>query len=151
MARQTAGLLTAIAAVVGALGGAKPALADPQALSPNVPVEVEDALVVPKGVFQLQLDQRFTHDPTATSSGTLSMFEPVFKLGAVKGLQLDFSPSYNLGSASSVNNGLVTIDTLYNFNHDSKWIPAFAVHGYVQKGFGHGNTETQYTLRTIAT
>ena len=142
-------LAAAVALALMAIATA--AKADPQSLSTNVPVEVEDALAVPKGKFQLQFDQRYTRDPNATSSNDLGTPELVLKLGAAKGLQLDFSPSYNWGSSKSRDGGLMTVDALYNFNHDSKWVPALAVHAYAQYGYGANAPSDQYVVRALAT
>src|ERR1700761_4475605 len=95
------------------------AQADPQSLAPNFPIQVEDAFVVPTGVFQVQADDHFSRASTGVESGTA---EPVFKIGAAHHLQLDFSPSYNWASRNSPGNGAFTVDALYQLNDEAKYL-----------------------------
>ncbi len=124
---------------------------DPQALAPNYPVEIEDALPVPQGALVVQLDQRFTRDRGTGSTSDLGQPEAVFKLGAAKGLQLDFSPSYSYGSSSSADRGFGTVDALYQFTEDRGLLPDLAVHAYYQAGYGHGGPSDQTILRGLVT
>jgi hypothetical protein len=127
-----------------------PALADPQSLSTNVPVQVEDALTTPYGGLTLQNDNRFTRDPHGRGSGNLAT-SPVVKIGALPGLQIDLGPSYNFGDKGTSGAGNGTIDALYQFNKDSKYVPSFAVHGYYATPYGSGHKSAEYTVRGIAT
>lgn len=143
----------AVAAAAWAMAAsAQAAPPDPQALAPNYPVEIEDALPVPLGAFTLQLDQRFTRDRVGTGTSDLGQPEAVFKLGAAKGLQLDFSPSYSYGSSTNADRGFATVDALYQFAYDKGGLlPDLAVHGYYQVGYGHGGPSDQTVLRALAT
>lgn len=132
----------------GAAGSAPP---DPQALAPNYPVEIEDALPVPLGAFTLQLDQRFTRDRGMGTTTDLGQPEAVFKLGAAKGLQLDFSPSYSYGSSANADRGFATVDALYQVTEDKGLRPDLAVHAYYQAGYGHGGPSDQTILRGLLT
>lgn len=134
----------------GLVAAARVACADPQSLSTNVPVQIEDALVTKYGNMTLQLDTRFTRDPHGRGTGNLAA-SPVIKVGALPGLQIDIGPAYNFGDKGSSNAGNGTIDALYQINQNSKWIPSFAVHGYYQTPYGAGHKSAQYTVRGIAT
>ncbi len=136
--------------LIGAAALLAPSLAraDPQSLAPNFPIQIEDALVVPTGVFQVQADDHFSRASAGVESGTA---EPVFKIGAAPHLQLDVSPSYNWASRNSPANGAFTVDALYQLNDNSKYIPAFAVHAYVQTGYGPNPASTSFIVRGIAT
>lgn len=135
-------------AVAAALLAPHLARADPQSLAPNFPIQIEDAFVVPTGVFQVQADDHFSRSAAGVELGSA---EPVFKLGAAHHLQLDISPSYNWASRNSPGNGALTADALYQLNDNSKYIPAFAVHGYVQTGYGPNPASTSFIVRGIAT
>ena len=132
-------------------GSAAAAPPDPQALAPNYPVEVEDALPVPEGALVVQLDQRFTRDRTMGATSDLGQPEAVFKLGAAKGLQLDFSPSYSYGSSSTAERGFATVDALYQFTYDKGLLPDLAVHAYYEAGYGHGGPSDQTLVRGLLT
>lgn len=140
-----------MAAVIAGGAPAKAAPPDPQALAPNYPVEIEDALPVPLGAFTVQLDQRWTQDRSQGSTTDLGQPEAVFKLGAAKGLQLDFSPSYSYGSSSSGDRGFATVDALYQVTSDRGFVPDLAVHAYYQAGYGHGGPSDQTILRGLVT
>jgi hypothetical protein len=139
-------VLAAIAVTIAA-----PAWADPQALSTNVPVQIEDALPTPYGVMTLQSDNRFTHDSFNSRGSNGLLTEGVVKVGALPGLQVDIGPSYNIGNQSNADSGNATIDALYNFNNNSTYIPAFALHAYYQQPYGAGHQSQTYTIRAIAT
>ena len=140
--------LGAAAATAGSAAAAPP---DPQALAPNYPVEIEDALPVPLGALTVQLDQRFTRDRGMGTTSDLGQPEAVFKLGAAKGLQLDFSPSYSYGSSANADRGFATVDALYQFTEDKGLLPDLAVHAYYQAGYGHGGPSDQTILRGLVT
>lgn len=148
-----AGLLAAAVAggLIGGVIGAAEARADPQSLSPFVPVQVEDALPVRLGDIELQGDGRFTQDSHNQRGSGLWNFEPVLKLGAAPGLQLDLSAPYAVGDQSGANLGGGTIDALYQFHDNSTYIPALAVHAYYATPYGGGHHSAEYTLRGIAT
>ena len=124
--------------------------ADPQALSTNVPIQVEDALVTKYGNMTVQLDTRFTRDRIGRGSQSLAA-SPVLKFGLLPGLQVDIGPSYGFGDKGSSNQGNGTLDALYQINQDSKYIPSFAIHGYYQTPYGAGHKSATYTARAIAT
>ncbi|MBE7217593.1 MAG: hypothetical protein INR64_03895 [Caulobacteraceae bacterium] len=138
-------------AAVALAAPASAAPPDPQALAPNYPVEIEDALPVPLGAFTVQLDQRLTRDRTGGTTADLGQPEAVLKLGAAKGLQLDLSSSYSYGSADQVDNGFATVDALYQATTDHGLVPDLAVHAYYQAGYGHGGPSDQTVLRGLAT
>ena len=151
MGRRRRAALAVCGAAILASGAAAAAPPDPQALAPNYPVEIEDALPVPQGSLVVQLDQRFTRDRGMGATSDLGQPEAVFKLGAAKGLQLDFSPSYSYGSSSSADRGFGTIDALYQFTEDKGLLPDLAVHAYYQAGYGHGGPSDQTILRGLLT
>ncbi len=124
--------------------------ADPQSLSTNIPVQIEDALVTKYGNMTVQFDSRFTRDPHGRGTSNLAT-SPVLKFGPLPGLQVDIGPSYNFGDKGSSNSGLGTLDALYQFNQDSRYVPSFALHAYYQTPYGAGHKSAQYTLRGIAT
>ncbi len=131
--------------------GSRAEAADPQSLSSYVPVQVEDALPVRLGTVELQTDDRFTQDTTNAKGSGLFNVEPVIKLGALPGLQLDVSTPYAFGDQSGHNLGSAGADALYQFNQNELYIPSFAVHAYYASPFGAGHKTAEYTLRGIAT
>ena len=141
----------ALVLLVGVLAAPAAARADPQSLSTNVPVQIEDALPVPLGTLELQGDNRFTRDPHNRRGSDLLASGPVLKLGLLPGLQLGLSPSYRFGDQSGANGGYGTADVLYRFTDNSAHVPALALHGYYAQPYGGGRGSVQYTLRGIAT
>lgn len=149
--RRAAAFAAGLAGASAAASAAWSEPPDPQALAPNYPVEIEDALPVPLGAFVVQVDQRFTRDRGMGTTNDLGQPEVVFKLGAVKGLQLDVSPSYSYGSSANADRGFGTVDALYQFTHDKGLKPDLAVHAYYQAGYGHGGPSDQTILRGLLT
>ncbi len=137
--------------LLGALAASTTARADPQSLSTDVPVQIEDALPVRLGTLELQGDNRFTRDTHNRRGSDLLASGLVLKLGPLPGLQVGLSPSYRFGAQSSANGGYGTIDVLYQVTDNSTYIPALAVHGYYAQPYGAGHKSVQYTLRGIAT
>lgn len=136
---------------MGALAAPGAVRADPQSLSTNVPVQIEDALPVRLGTLELQGDNRFTRDPHNRRGSDLLASGMVLKLGPLPGLQVGLGPSYNFGSQSGANGGRGAIDVLYQLTGDSAYVPALALHGYYAQPYGAGHRSAQYTLRGIAT
>ena len=140
----------AIALAAVAAGAAR---ADPQALSTNVPVEIEDARPVPLGTLFIQPDQRFTRD-RATGGGTTDLGQPELslKLGAAKGLQLDVTPAYNWSGGPQDSNGQARVGGLYQFTQDKgDWLPDLAVRASYGIGYGVSAPSDQVLLRGAAT
>jgi hypothetical protein len=130
---------------------AAPAFADPQSISTNVPIQVEDAYPTPYGVMTLQSDIRYTNDSYNSRGATGIATEGVIKVGPLPGLQVDLSPSYNFGNQSNADSGYGSIDALYQFNKSTTYIPAFAVHLYYEQPYGAGHLSQMYVIRAIAT
>ena len=138
-------------ALTGALAASTAARADPQSLSTNVPVQIEDALPVRLGTLELQGDNRFTRDTHNRRGSDLLASSLVLKLGLLPGLQVGLSPSYRFGDQSGADGGNGTVDVLYRFTDNSAYLPALALHGYYAQPYGAGHRSVQYTLRGIAT
>src|SRR5689334_13378641 len=81
------------------------AAADPQGLTTNFPVQIEDAFPINFGQISLQFDTRATNDPGGSQGPDLATARPVFKIGPLPGLQLDVGTSYNFGGGSGTNQG----------------------------------------------
>jgi hypothetical protein len=131
------------------LGGA--ALADPQSLSTNVPVQTQDALVVRTGALELQGVGVYTRDDHNSSGRNLLNLSPTLKVGAAKGLQLDVSAPYSVGDQSGANQGSEGFDFIYNFNRPTPTFPALAVQAGYQLPYGAGHHTSQYFVRALAT
>ena len=126
-----------ICSVLVSLGG--PALADPQALSTNVPVQTQDALAVRTGTLELQGVGVYTRDDHNSKGRDLLNLSPTLKLGAAKGLQLDISAPYSVGDQSGANQGSGGFDVFYNFNDPTPSFPALAVQAGYQLPYGAGH------------
>ena len=134
------------------LAYACPAAADPQGISTNVPVQVEDAFpAVDAGEGEFQVDNRFTHDTHDDRGPDLITTSPTLKIGAAPRLQLDVSPSYGFGDQSGARSGAVSLGALYQLTDNGRWLPALAVHGIYETPYGHGHPTADYVLRAIAT
>lgn len=126
------------------------AIADPQALNTNVPVQIEDAVPVSLGTLTLQNDTRLTRDPHGRGS-TSVVTSPVLKFGVLPGLHIDLGPSYEFGDKGGAGSGSGSVAALYQFNKDGPYWPALAVHGFYDTPFGAGHKSALYTLRGMAT
>jgi hypothetical protein len=129
----------------------KPVSGDPQALSVFVPVEVQDALVIPYGTMELQGLGVYTRDNHTAGGRNLFNMTPTLKLGAARGLQLDISAPYAVGDAAAANQGGATFDAIYNFNPPTPYFPALAIQPGYQTPDGPGHTSAQYFLRGMMT
>jgi hypothetical protein len=139
----------AVLPVAAVLGAVSPAQADPQALSPFVPVTIEDAYPTKTGNAELQGVTYWDHGPKGKDLATLA---PEVKLGAFPGAQFEVETPYALGSASGRDQGSITFGGLYNFNAQGDWLPAFALHDDYSESFGlGGDSGSNNSLRAIAT
>lgn len=127
------------------------ALADPQSLSTNVPVQTQDALPVRTGSLELQGVGVYTRDDHNSKGRDLLNLSPTVKFGAVKGLQLDITAPYAVGDQSGADQGSGGFDFLYNFNDPTPTFPALAVQAGYQIPYGAGHHTSQYFVRGLAT
>jgi hypothetical protein len=126
--------------------------ADPQGLSTNVPVQIEDAFPAVKyGQAQLQWDGRYVRDPHDPSGSNQLTQGPTLKLGLLPGTQFDINPGYVSGDGSGTQQGTLSIGALATLRRDSRFLPALAVHAFYEIPYGSGQKSAQYTLRGIAT
>ena len=141
-----------LAALVALLVPSAGFAADPQALSTNVPVPTQDALVVDLGVLELQGTGVYTNDRYNSKGRDLLELSPTLKIGAAKHLQLDFSAPYGVGNQSTASLGTGSADFIYEFNDPTPSFPALAVQGGSQFfEYGEGHRSNQYFLRGLAT
>ena len=135
----------------GVMLAASQARADPQGLSTYVPVQVEDALVIRFGEFELQGVGRFNKDTHSGSGHDLWILTPEVKYGATKRLELIVGPTYSTGNQGGANQGGGSFTALYQFNGNSTYVPAFAVQAGYTTPFGAGEKSAQIALEAIAT
>jgi hypothetical protein len=138
-------LLTLLAAAGG------PALADPQATSSFVPVQVQDALVVRTGALTLQGTGVYTRDDHNSRGEDLLNLTPTLKLGPMKGVQLDVSVPYAVGNQSSASQGSAGLDAIYQFTDPTPTRPALAVQAGYRTPYGAGHKSAEYFARGLAT
>lgn len=124
---------------------------DPQALSSNSPVEVQDALVVPEGIMEFQGISLYTYNPyTKTNQSTL-LLNPTLKIGAMHHVQLDITAPYQINQ-NTPNAGSAGVDGYYQFNDPTPYFPALAVQaGWTFTGYGPGKTSNSYFVRGLMT
>jgi hypothetical protein len=144
--RNTIGL-----AVLATCLSARVWAADPQSLSTDVPVQVEDAFPTAFGGMTLQNTDVYTDDNKNSKGANDTQVEGVVKIGALPGLQVDIGPSYNFGDQSNADSGDGTIDALYQFNDNTTYLPAFAAHIYYEQPYGAGHQSQEWVFRGIAT
>lgn len=134
------------------LAGTRSALADPQGLSTNVPVQIEDAFpAVEYGEGQLQYDGRYTRDPHDMMGSNEYTHGPTIKLGLLPHTQFDLNPGYTNGDGSGAGRGTTSIDSLVQLTGNSRLLPALALHAFYEIPYGSGHISAQYTLRGVAT
>ena len=140
--------LRLIACGVGPTG----AYADPQGLSTNVPVQIEDAFpAIEEGQAELQWDGVYQHDPRTGAGANSLTTGPTLKLGLLPRTQFDINPGYTAGDASSANQGTTSFDALVQLRGDARLLPALALHGFYELPYGAGHKSARYTLRGAAT
>src|SRR4051794_27144954 len=71
---------------------------------------VQDALATPRGTLTLQGTSVYTRDDFNRKGRDLLELGPTVKIGAAKGLQLDFTVPYAVGNQSSANQGYGATD-----------------------------------------
>jgi hypothetical protein len=138
-------------AVLAVLLSARAWAADPQSLSTDVPVQVEDAFPTKFGVMTLQNTDVYTDDNKNSKGANNTQVQGVVKIGALPGLQVDIGPSHNFGDQSNADSGDGTIDALYQFNDNTTYIPALAAHIYYEQPYGAGHQSQEWVFRGIAT
>jgi len=128
------------------------ARADPQGLSTNVPVQIEDAFpAVEQGQAQIQWDGVYLRDPHDSSGTHAVTTGPTLKLGLIPYTQIDINPGYTAGDSSSASQGTTSLDALVQLRGNSRFLPALAVHGFYEIPYGAGHKSAQYTVRGVAT
>jgi len=129
-----------------------PAFADPQGLSTNVPVQIEDAFpAIGYGGAELQYDGRYTRDPHDAAGSNELVQGPTLKLGLLPHMQFDINPGYTSGDGSGAGQGTTSIDSLVQLRGNTRFLPALALHGFYEIPYGSGHKSAQYTLRAVAT
>ena len=124
---------------------------DPQSLAYFVPMEVQDALTTPEGVFEFQGYQLFTRNPYVKSNQNTFVLSPTVKLGAFHHVQLDITAPYQI-NGNTPNSGSSGVDGYYQFTDPSPYFPALMVQaGYTFTGYGPGKTSNNYFVRGLAT
>ncbi len=145
--RLPTGLLCAAGALLPA-----PALADPQGISTNVPVQLDDAFPsVQFGETQLQFDGRYTLDPHDSNGRDLVGAGPTFKIGALPRVQLSFNPGYNLGDQGGADGGSASASAMWAVRGDSRWIPAVALSTSYATPYGSGHKSAEWSYSLAAT
>lgn len=122
-----------------------------QGTSTFVPVQVEDALVIRLGEFELQDATRFTKTTSNKAGHDLWDLTPEVKYGVTKRLQLVIGTDYATGNQSGANQGSGSFTATYQFNDNSKYLPAFAVKGGYDTPYGAGDKTAVYRFKAIAT
>ena len=120
---------------------------EPDELDIFLPTTLEDAFTgEPKeGEVQggLRFDRRRGHDD-------LQIF-PQFQASPTAGLLLNVSFPYTVGSGDRANQGQVSAGALYNFNRETRWLPAFALAVDASTPIGPGDRATQLQLTGVMT
>jgi hypothetical protein len=126
--------------------------ADPQSLSTDVPVPVQDALPTKTGVLELQGVGIYMLEDCNSKGRNLLPLNPTIRLGAAPHLQLDLSAPYAVGSQSSENQGQGSADAFYEFTDPSPRFPALAMQaGWRYFEYGPGHQPNHYFIRALAT
>lgn len=113
--------------VTAICGLARPALADPQSLSANLPVRIKDAFDSGNfGDVGIYATERYTED----RSGRYSLAGgPKLKIGLAPGLAINLLPANRLGTGRSIRGGLASAAVEYQVNSQSTYIPAILIEG----------------------
>ncbi len=128
------------------------ARADPQGISTNVPVQLDDAFPsVGFGETQLQFDGRYSLDPHDSNGRDLVGAGPTLKVGALPRLQLSFNPGYNLGSQGAADGGSASASAMWAVRGDSRWVPAVALSGSYATPYGSGHKSAEWSYSMAAT
>ncbi|MGI4794789.1 MAG: hypothetical protein ACRYG8_12055 [Janthinobacterium lividum] len=104
------------------MAGPSLARADPQGISTNVPVQLDDAFPsVGFGEKQFQFDSRYTLDQHNSNGRDLVGAGSTLKVGALPHLQLSFNPGYDLGNQGGTDGGSASASAMWAVRGDSRW------------------------------
>ncbi|MEJ0046614.1 MAG: hypothetical protein WDN04_11200 [Rhodospirillales bacterium] len=129
---------------------AAPARADPQEVETGEPLLIEDATTDDPGNLSIQLSGIYAHQHRDGALDLTSQGLTV-KMGLVKGVQVSLNPEYGMGTAQGRNGGSVLGEALFQFNDQSRFVPAFAFNLSYATPYGAGPKSGEYTFRAIAT
>jgi hypothetical protein len=128
------------------------AFADPQGLSTDVPVQVQDAYVVRLGTFELQGGGVYTNDSHNSKGRDLLNLTPEMKLGGpVEGMEVILAAPYAVGDQSGANQGGGALTAQYQFNKGSASMPAFLAQVGYETPYGAGHHTASYHVEGVMT
>jgi hypothetical protein len=138
-----------LSAVVLALAMWAPAWAASHSnLEEGLPARVEDAYAVPYGDRQVQGLLRYDE---ARDHKALVTLEPRVEYGLAPGAQVRLASPLILGTGDKTGSGDVILDGLYNFNMESRVVPAMALSTRLDLPTGRSSRSTMTTVMFIAT
>lgn len=134
------------------LPGSATAQIDYRNLDDDRPVVTEDAYPVERYAFEFILPYHFEAEPGGAS---VHVTVPELAYGVLANTQIGIkAPIAAVSESGDTEAGLsgLRLFTLYNFNTESRWLPALAVRGDLSLPLGSlGGDATRVTLKGIAT
>ncbi len=127
----------------------RPAWADPQALSANIPVRIKDALVSGDlGDIGLYATERDTED----KNGKYSLHGgPKVKISLAPGLAVNLLPVNEIGDTRSGHGSLAAGAVEYQISDQTARMPAIMVEGVYDLPYGPEHGPAEYHLLAVAT
>lgn len=104
-------------------------------LEHGVPLEVEDAYVSP--YMNREFHSYLLYDRLPDNKDKL-MFVPRLELGVLRNFQVDIATPFEFGDREEKQSRNIDVEGLYNFNQESRFLPAVALGGGVFVPTGEG-------------
>jgi hypothetical protein len=117
-------------------------------LEEGLPTELEDAYPTAYRNREVQFFTRYERTRDGKDRVT---FQPTLEFGVFRNAELKFTAPFFAGSADKTGSGDIQAELLYNFNTESRKLPAFAVVGRVTAPSGRRSAGVDTAVKFIAT
>lgn len=141
-------VLTFAAFLIGGLNAVAPAQTDHVNLEEGLPTQLEDAY--PTAYRNREIQFFTSYERTRDGKDRVTL-QPTLEFGVFRNAELKLTAPFFAGSADKRNSGDIQAELLYNFNTESRALPAFAVVGRVTAPSGRRSAGLDTAVKFIAT
>lgn len=117
-------------------------------LEEGLPTSLEDAYPTAYRNREVQFFTRYERMRDGSDRVTLN---PRFEFGPFRNAQVSIEAPFYTGSGDKTNSGDVRVEALYNFNTESRKLPAFAIAGRITAPSGRDSRGVDTAVKFIAT
>lgn len=137
-----------VAAFIGSLITFAAAQTDHINLEEGLPTSLEDAYPTAYRNREIQFFTRYERTRDGKDRVTLN---PRLEFGAFRNTQISIEAPFYTGSADRTGSGDIRLEAFYNFNTESRKVPAFAVAGRITAPSGRNSRGVDSAIKFIAT